>query len=412
MIGYFGTKISDHMIQTKQGYLICLEVPIARTGFQEYAPSELEMPGDDVIKVYRDPSQVFDPMTVASFEGNSVTLYHPPQDLDANNDSAYGKGHIQNVRVGTEPDAEGNRYLIADLHVKEANLISQIQSGAMREVSCGYSYRLEPTEDGNLQQVEIRGNHLAIVPKGRAGREASIQDHAAPVRTRKVPMSIFKHILGLGLQQYAKDAEPEKIADAMKECAADAEPEKKEEPAAQVTEPEKTVDAADPMAEIRDALKSIGDRLDKLEKPEDEVESEDAEIKPEQDEEAEEAEEAEESEDAEPEQAEEQEQEQEQADDEEIVIPAGDRPENPIPGADKKVGDALKVMRKAVAASGDRKAIDAFNSLLPQKSGNTKDGYKQIATRKATDHTVVDERAAANDFLAKAKAMHRKQSTK
>jgi hypothetical protein len=400
VIGYFGTKISEHMLQTKQGYLICTDVPIARTGYQEYTPEELEMPGDDLIRVYRDPSQVFDPKTIASFEGNSVTLYHPPQDLDANNDSAYGKGHIQNVRVGTEPDAEGHLYLIADLHVKEANLISQIQSGAMREVSCGYSYRLEPTEDGNLQQVDIRGNHLAIVPKGRAGKEASIQDHAAPVRTRKVPMSIFKHILGLGLQQYAKDAEPEKIADAMKECAVDADPEqepKKQDEPTQVAEPEKTEDAADPMAEIRDALKSIGDRLDKLEQPEkaadDDLDDEAEDEIPDEDETPEE-------------------QEEQEAEDEEIVIPAGDRPENPIPGADKKVGDALKQMRKAVAASGDRKAIDAFNSLLPKKSGNTKDGYKQIATRKTADHSVIDESAAANDFLAKAKAMHRKQTAK
>jgi hypothetical protein len=424
--GYFGTKISDHLVETRQDYLVCTDVPIARTGYQEYAPEELGLPaGNVLIKVYRDASQVFDPKTIASFEGNSITLYHPPQDLDASNDSAYNKGHIQNIREGKEPDAEGNRYLLADLIVKDASLIEQIKNKTLREVSCGYSYRLEPTSDGkDLQQVDIRGNHLAIVPRGRAGKEASIQDSAPEPRKRKAPMNILKHILGLGLKQYAQDAEPEQIADAMKECAVDEEPKKQDEPekAADAVEPEEKAEKAedeekteDPMTKVLDALKVIGDRVDKLENPEkaeEKTEDAEAEEKEEKAEDEDQDEEEMELEDAIPEPEEEkvEDEEEQEVEDEEIVIPAGeDAADEDKAAEDKKVGDALKLMRKVVAASGDRTAIDAFNSLLPKKSGSTpEDGYKLIATRKVADHSVQNDTTAAEDFLAKARAMHRK----
>ena len=36
MRAFYGRRISGHMIETPEGYLICKEVPIARTGNQDY----------------------------------------------------------------------------------------------------------------------------------------------------------------------------------------------------------------------------------------------------------------------------------------------------------------------------------------------------------------------------------------
>lgn len=43
MLAYYGTEISEHMTDTPEGYLICRDVPIARTGEMTYRAAELEL---------------------------------------------------------------------------------------------------------------------------------------------------------------------------------------------------------------------------------------------------------------------------------------------------------------------------------------------------------------------------------
>ena len=137
--------------------MICLNVPIARTGDMQYMPAELGLSIDSStnansgannintstgtatspITVTRSESDVFDPAALASFEGKPVTDGHPPENVTSTNYGAYEKGHIQNVRRGT---GDNSNFLIADLHIKDANLISVIKNNLRREVSCGYSY--------------------------------------------------------------------------------------------------------------------------------------------------------------------------------------------------------------------------------------------------------------------------------
>ena len=55
MIAYYGSALSPNMDRTPEGYLICRNVPINRTGEQTYAARELELPGDPEkpVTVYR-----------------------------------------------------------------------------------------------------------------------------------------------------------------------------------------------------------------------------------------------------------------------------------------------------------------------------------------------------------------------
>jgi Uncharacterized protein conserved in bacteria (DUF2213) len=85
-------------------------------------------------------------------------------------------GHMQNVRVGAALGT-GEVSLVADLHVKDGDLIDKIDAG-IRDVSCGYTYILKRLANGTFIQTNIRGNHIAVVPQGRAGADISIQDSA------------------------------------------------------------------------------------------------------------------------------------------------------------------------------------------------------------------------------------------
>jgi len=141
----------------------------------EYTRAELSLDGDPTEKVivHRDEKDVFDPATVASFEGKAVTDNHPHEDVMPDNYANYGKGHTQNVRRGT---GENNDKLVADLFVTDPTLISEILNNVRREVSCGYDCKFSPNEDGTYSQRQIRGNHVAVVVDGRAGDSVCIKD--------------------------------------------------------------------------------------------------------------------------------------------------------------------------------------------------------------------------------------------
>ena len=253
MIAYYGSKLSPHMTETPEGFLICHDVKIARTGTQNYLAREIGLDGmpERVLQVTRSAEDVFDPAAIASFEGKDVTNTHPSEMIVQENQAAYSKGHAENVRrVGD--------YLVADLYLKDPTLISEVKNGAMRDVSCGYYCQYE-ADGAGYRQTHIRGNHIAIVPRGRAGRDVAIKDSAAelPAEKGKVKhMSKSKSLLSLfGLA--AKNAAPEEL-DSMVETAAaalDAAPAVPAQDAA----PADTQNTA-----VLDALNNLSGKLDQL----------------------------------------------------------------------------------------------------------------------------------------------------
>ena len=170
MHSFYGTRLSENMAETPEGYLICYDVNIARIGTQEYLGSELGV-DDEVVIVNRPPEEVFKPATVASFEGKPFTNNHPYELLDVSNTPIYEKGHVQNVRI-----SDDKTYLIADIMVKDAQTISDIKGGK-RELSAGYNCDCLQDEDGHWYQCNIIGNHVALVDKGRAGNKVRINDN-------------------------------------------------------------------------------------------------------------------------------------------------------------------------------------------------------------------------------------------
>lgn len=262
-IAYYGAEISPHMTRTPEGYLICREVPINRTGTQDYFARDLMLDGDPerIIAVNRYPEDVFDAAALASFEGKSITRGHPPENLTPQNNSAYSLGHVQNVRrVGDKT--------VADLFITDAALASDVENGVLREVSCGYMCQYVPDGAGYKQQ-QIRGNHVAVVPRGRAGHEIAIQDAAPEAeKGRSQIMSKFANAILAAFGMAAKDASSdEEMTSLINTTAAalDAAPAEMPEgatpDAAQDAEP---AAAGDVMVERAPKGDDLGSKLDEL----------------------------------------------------------------------------------------------------------------------------------------------------
>ena len=173
---YFTTqKISDNIHETPEGFLLCLGVPITRVGDFVYGDGEtpLETNDDGEIIISRDPEDVFEPETLASFEGKPITINHPQGFVNPDNWNVLAVGTMQNIRQGKKPD---NDKILADLLITDKRAIVLVKNG-LREVSCGYEAEYTQTGDGTGKQTEIRGNHLALVTKGRAGSTCAIFDN-------------------------------------------------------------------------------------------------------------------------------------------------------------------------------------------------------------------------------------------
>ncbi|AHY06739.1 DUF2213 domain-containing protein [Serratia plymuthica] len=187
---FFNTQLGETRYSLADGSLLCKDVPIARTGTQVYAAADLPNLTSNAsgqIIVTRSPEQVFNPATLASFEGMSITVLHP-EDEDGNirlvnpqNWKDLAHGHLQNVRRGTGDQSD---LMLADLIVKDEYAIQLIEDG-LRQVSCGYDAEYEQTTPGKADQVDITGNHVALVPKGRAGNRCAIGDRDTMATQKK-----------------------------------------------------------------------------------------------------------------------------------------------------------------------------------------------------------------------------------
>ena len=103
-------------------------VPFARTGWQSYAAGELNLPGDGMVRAFRSPLEV--KHSAATFEGVPITVDHPADLLTADSAERHTVGIVSAV---------------------------------------SYAAKYEPRGGNEYDQVNIRGNHIALVPAGRSG---------------------------------------------------------------------------------------------------------------------------------------------------------------------------------------------------------------------------------------------------
>ncbi|RLI51998.1 hypothetical protein DRO61_00920 [Candidatus Bathyarchaeota archaeon] len=180
---YYGTKLSENMSLDNNGFLICRNVPMARTGVQEYYGHELVAIGitdpaeaNEIYYLERATEDVFDPVSMATWETATFTNGHPDENVSPENYKELSEGEIRRPRKASKPDENGDEILLVDIVIKNKETIEDVQNGK-RDVSGGYKSRLEWIDKAarRLKQTMIRGNHVALVGAGRAGT-ARIED--------------------------------------------------------------------------------------------------------------------------------------------------------------------------------------------------------------------------------------------
>ncbi|QZN96379.1 DUF2213 domain-containing protein [Symbiopectobacterium purcellii] len=178
---FFKTRLGNTRFQLGDGSILFKDVPIGRIGEQTYGAEELpeiESDSQGVIVVRRTPEEVFSERTMASFEAMAVTIGHP-KDFNGNiifvtpqNWRQLANGHIQNVRRG---EGDKSDLLVADVIAKTPEAVEAVENGD-DEVSCGYDADYRQLSPGVAEQYAITGNHLALVPNGRAGSRCALGD--------------------------------------------------------------------------------------------------------------------------------------------------------------------------------------------------------------------------------------------
>lgn len=136
---------------------------------------ELGLEPDKVYQIYRPADEI--EKAAETFNGLPLMLDH--WDMDADNipkDKVVGS-------LGT--DAKwAPPYLTNSLIVTDANAIKAIEDGSYAELSASYACDIDitggvfdgKTYDGVMRN--IKGNHVALVPEGRAGHDVKVADSA------------------------------------------------------------------------------------------------------------------------------------------------------------------------------------------------------------------------------------------
>jgi len=183
---YSEEQISPNQAKTPEGFLICHAVPIARTGMQLYGPGEIDIEEgpDGIVRIFREAEEVFRPQTIASFEGKPLCIEHPDGvDITPGNWRELAVGHLQNVRRG---EGISDHLLIADFIITHPDAIRLIEDNPVYEVSAGYDAQYMKLGIGQGKQVNILGNHVAFVKRGRCGPVCATKDHETLPTTPQV----------------------------------------------------------------------------------------------------------------------------------------------------------------------------------------------------------------------------------
>jgi hypothetical protein len=163
----------------KDGHLHVSLTPISKANVCGYLGREipdwqgLNLKADKIYRLYRHPDEL--EKAADSFNGKPLYFGHRPASA-VDHDHERTSGAVHGV-VWKAP------YLMAALDIWPSKAIDAIESGEHEQLSSGYEYKPDMTPgttpdgekyDGVMRS--IRGNHVAMVPEGRAGPDVVVLD--------------------------------------------------------------------------------------------------------------------------------------------------------------------------------------------------------------------------------------------
>lgn len=183
---YALTFDSTPSVRTKDenGFLHVALTPISKATVNPYLGKEIEGSkehGFEPDKIYyglRDPDEL--EKGADTFNGLPLLLEHHPTDAE-NLPKEWVVGSMGTDAVFEKP------YLKNSLTVTDAQAIQYIEDGTAKEISCSYRFTPDFTageyieSDGSKVHYDfimrdIKGNHVALVPEGRAGHDVKVAD--------------------------------------------------------------------------------------------------------------------------------------------------------------------------------------------------------------------------------------------
>lgn len=174
------------------GYLHVAASNISKASVNPYLGAEIpghEKLGLDPLRRYqllRDPEEL--KKAAPTFDGMPLMVIHKPQ---------AAKDFERKVVVGAISNPVWkDPYLQAELTIWDGSAIAGVETNEQREISCGYRYDADMTP-GEFEGVafdgvmrNLRANHVALVPDGRAGSDVIVGDSKPHFPfTKEIPMA-------------------------------------------------------------------------------------------------------------------------------------------------------------------------------------------------------------------------------
>jgi uncharacterized protein len=158
---YTIVRLSENIYFDNDGMLICENAVLGKAGEQEYRGFELGLDDSEVYVLHRPEDEVFNPQSLASLRGKTLTKGHPTEDVNLENFARLSKGMVLDVR-------RIENTIVGDIKITDKEAINLVSTKRMRELSLGYTTKLVRKDDYSFIQTDIAYNHVALVPKGRA----------------------------------------------------------------------------------------------------------------------------------------------------------------------------------------------------------------------------------------------------
>lgn len=177
----------------ENGFLHVALTPISKATVNPYLGREIEgsaahgMKPDAIYYGLRDPKEL--EKAADTFNGLPLLLEHHPTDAE-NLPKEWVVGSMGTDAVYEKP------YLKNSMTVTDAQAIGYIEDGTAKEISCSYRFTPDFTAgtyteaDGSEVHYDfimrdIRGNHVALVPEGRAGHDVHVADSGDAVNINR-----------------------------------------------------------------------------------------------------------------------------------------------------------------------------------------------------------------------------------
>lgn len=200
------TLAMDRSMRTVDGngHLLVERTVISKASINPYKGSEipdsinLGLDQDKIYYLLRDKQELQKAVDNGTFDGIQLLKRHVPVSADEpETDSIVGT--VYDVALDGDD-------VVGSLRVTDQKAIDLIESKKMQELSSGYAYEADMTAgEHNGEQYDgimrnIHGNHVAIVERGRIGRDAIIADEdtiVSDLKLKKGALSRIKEKHGL-----------------------------------------------------------------------------------------------------------------------------------------------------------------------------------------------------------------------